>query len=144
MIENTPLLPAWLTIPVGAVVLIILAGHLLALHMTQTNGGGSGGSSGGAGAMPAKRRRIRMTSNALMMLVAPMLSYALGIATPAQARLYVLVWVTIAAMLFLIILLAMLDLTHTMRLHREQLRELRKKVAATRAEAVAEARTRRN
>ena len=115
MIENTPLLPAWLTIPVGAVVLLILAGHLLALHAAK---------------MPPRRKRIRLVSNALMMLVAPLLSYALGIVTPAQSRLYVLVWVVIAAMLFMIILLALLDLTHTMRLHREQLKELRQKVAA--------------
>jgi uncharacterized membrane protein len=128
VIENTPLLPAWLTIPVGAVVMVILAGHLLALHVAR---------------MPPKRRRIRIVSNALMMLVAPLLSYALGIVTPAQSRLYVLVWVVIAAMLFMIILLALLDLTHTMRLHREQLRELRQKIAAARAEAAAEVRAKR-
>jgi hypothetical protein len=128
MMDPNPLLPAWLTISVGAVVLVILAGHLLALNAAE---------------MPYRRKRIRMVSNALMMLVTPLLAYGLGVAAPAQSRIYVMVWVLIAALVFMIIMLALLDLTTTLRLHRAHLKELRQKIALARAQAIAEMRSKR-
>jgi ABC-type dipeptide/oligopeptide/nickel transport system permease subunit len=120
MTETSPLMPAWLALPVAAVVLLVLAGHLLALNIS---------------AMPPRRRRIRMATTVLMMLVTPLLGYGLGVVSPAQARMYVLVWVLVASLLFMILLLAVLDMTTTLRLHRTQLRELRERMATARAEA---------
>lgn len=113
-------MPAWLALSVGAVTLLVIAGHVLAVNLS---------------AMPARRRRIRLTAGILMMLVTPLLAYGLGIATPSRPRMYVLVWVLVAALLFMIILLALLDVMNTLRMHREQLRALRERIALARADA---------
>jgi ABC-type dipeptide/oligopeptide/nickel transport system permease subunit len=119
VIENTPLIPWWIALPLGALVLIVLGGKLLVL---------------GVVAMDEQRRRVRVACTVLMMLAAALFSYGVGVATPARPRMYVLVWVLTAALLMMIIMLAMLDLLHTARLHREQLRALRRRMAESRAE----------
>jgi hypothetical protein len=118
MLNSDPILPAWLVLPMAVLALLALAGHLLALSAAPD--------------IDPQRRRIRMVNTALMMLTVPLAAYGFGIATPAQSRSYVYVWVLVSALLFMIILLAMLDMLHSWRMHRAQLRELRRQLAAAR------------
>lgn len=119
MPNSVPILHTWLVLPIAALALIVLAGHLLALIA--------------AAGMDQHRRRIRMTNTVLMMLAVPLIAYGFGIATPAQARTYVYVWVLVSSLLFLVVLVAMLDMLHSWRLHRAQLRELRRQMALARS-----------
>jgi hypothetical protein len=119
MPNSTAILPAWLVLPIAVLALIVLAGHLLGLIA--------------AADMDPQRRRIRTTNTVLMMLAVPLVAYGFGIATPAQARTYVYVWVLVSALLFLVVLVAMLDMLHSWRLHRIQLREIRKQMALARS-----------
>jgi hypothetical protein len=119
MLDTTPILPAWLVLPIGVLTLLILAGHFLALNSDRE--------------MDPQRRRIRMTNAILMMVTVPMVSYGFGVATPDHTRAFVYVWVLSAAMLFMIILVAGVDMLHSWRLHREQLREVRRQLAAARS-----------
>ena len=118
MLDQEPILPAWLVLPLGAVTLLVLAGHLLALNADSK--------------MDPQRRRIRMTNAVLMMLTVPLVAYGFGVATPAHSRLFIYVWVLSAAMLFLIIMVAAIDILNTWKVQRAQMRELRRQLAAAR------------
>lgn len=113
-----PILPAWLVLPIAAITLLILGGHLLAL--------------GADADMDPQRRRIRMTNAILMMITVPLVAYGFGIATPNNARSFIYVWVLAASLLFFIIMVAGIDMLHSWRLHRAQLRALRRQLADAR------------
>jgi hypothetical protein len=118
MPSSSAFLPVWIVAPIGFLVLMILAGHLISVRATVTN---------------PRRRRIRLASSGLLMLIVPILCYGLSGATPAKSREFVLVWMLIAALVMFVILLALADMMHSLQLHREQLRELRKAIASGRA-----------
>jgi hypothetical protein len=118
MLDQDPILPAWLVLPLGAIALLVLAGHLLALNADSN--------------MDPQRRRIRMTNAVLMMLTVPLVAYGFGVATPAHSRTFIYVWVLAAAILFLIIMVAAIDILNTWKVQRVQMRELRRKMAAAR------------
>jgi len=122
------LLPVWIVVPIAAAAILVLAGHVMALQQT---------------AMPSRRRRLRTASGLLMMMVASLLAYALGVAptvgnpttNPDAARTFLFVWSAIMSLLAIVIGLAALDVAHTARLAllaRRKLREeLRKDLRAT-------------
>lgn len=125
------LLPAWLVVPIAAAAILVLAAHVLAIQQTP---------------MPPRRRRLRTASGLLMMLVASLLTYALGVAptvtnpttNPDAARTFLFVWSAIMSLLAIVIGLAALDVTHTARLallSRRRLRdEMRSSLRAARDE----------
>jgi hypothetical protein len=125
VIEDVPLIPVWLAIPMGSLMLIVLGGKLLMLGVVP---------------MDDRRRRIRIACTGLLMFVTALFTYGVGVATPARPRIYVMVWVIVASLLMMVILLAALDLLHTARLHRVNVRDLRQRIADARAEAMAQAR----
>jgi hypothetical protein len=118
MPEGGPLIPQWIAIGVGSLALLVIAAHLLSLnHATDID---------------PRRRRIRMANAVLMMITVPFVSYGFGIATPSRGRAYVLVWAVTAGLLFMIILVALIDMLHSWQLHRAHLREVRRQLALTR------------
>ena len=108
-------LPVWVVAPIGFLVLLILAAHLIAVRTTVTD---------------PRRRRIRLASSGLLMLLVPILCYGLCGATPARSREFVLVWLLVASLVMFIIMLALADMAHSLQLHRAQLRQLRQSLAA--------------
>jgi hypothetical protein len=126
VIEDVPLIPVWIAIPLGSLMLIVLGAKLLMLGYVP---------------MDDRRRRIRIACTALLMFITAMFSYGVGVATPSRPRMYVMVWVLIAALLMMVIMLAALDLLHTARLHRMSIREMRQKIALARAEALGHTQT---
>lgn len=118
MPQGNPIIPSWVALIGGCIVLLALAAHLLALH--------------GATDMEPRRRRIRMTNAVLMMLVVPFLTYGFGIATPSNQRPFIYVWVVTAALLVMVIFVALIDLLHSWQVHRAELREVRRQVLAGR------------
>jgi hypothetical protein len=117
MPSSSAFLPVWVVAPLGFLTLLVLAGHLLSVRVTVTD---------------PRRRRIRLATSGLLMLIVPVLCYGLSGATPARSREFVLVWLLIATMVFFVILLALADMLHSLRLHRAQLKELRRSVASGR------------
>jgi hypothetical protein len=111
---NTPLLPPWIGLPVAAVVLIVIAAHLLALQNS---------------AAPPSRKRIRTANGLLMMLVTTLLAYAFSIVTPTQPSLFVLAWLAIIGLLTIVIGVALIDVLNTYKLHREHRRDIRREAA---------------
>ncbi len=96
------LMPAWFILPVATLVLLVLAAHLLALN---TPG------------MDARRRRIRVANNLLMMFTTPLMAYGFGIVDAADGRRFVLVWTVIPPLLLMIVGLALADIANTMVLN---------------------------
>ena len=103
-----PILPTWMILPLGALTLLVTAAHVIALQFSD---------------LPARRRRIRSAAGVLMMFVTALISYALGVldalpspgADPQGSRLFVLTWMTIVALLMMVVGLAMADLAHGAR-----------------------------
>lgn len=111
MPSSSAFLPVWVVAPLGFLTLLVLAGHLISVKNTVAD---------------ARRRRIRMATSGLLMLVVPILCYGLSGATPARSREFVLVWLLVACLVMFVILLALADMLHSLSLHRAQLRELRR------------------
>ena len=109
MIE-TSILPFWLVAPMAGVTMLLLAGHLSALHASD---------------MPRSRQRIRVANGVLMMFVTPMLAYVLGYASLGDPGPFVMGWTSVSVMLLMILMLATLDMLNTARLHRAALKRIR-------------------
>lgn len=120
-LSTNPLAPAWLVLPMAIVTLLVLAGHMHAMHT--------------APGVPASRRRIRSINAGLMLVTIPVLAYAFGIATPARTQAFALAWSAGALLLSLIVLVALVDVMNTWRLHAVERDRLRLQMRALRAAA---------
>ncbi len=107
----SPLVPAWVAVPLGALTLIMLAAHMRALAVAD---------------MPESRRRIRTANGWVMLLATPVTAYAFGVATPADPRLFLLSWLAVAGLLAIVLLLAAIDIMNTGRLSLDARQELRR------------------
>lgn len=107
-----PILPAWLTVPLAGLTLLVLAVHVLLLHRS---------------AIEPRRRRIRIANGLLMMVTTPLIAYGFSIATPSPqtAGNFVLAWTAIPALLFIIIMLGLFDVLNTLVVHRREFKKLR-------------------
>ena len=102
------LVPAWAVFPLAVLAMLVVAGHVLWLPHAD---------------MPASRRRIRIANGLLMLFTLPLAAYALGIADPSSdKRGFVLAWMMVSGMVTIVLLVAMVDLANTWRLHRRELR----------------------
>ena len=100
------LVSPWVAVPLAAAVMFVVAGHVLAMQRARAH-------------MPASRRRIRTANGLLMLVVAPLLAYAVsnGPGTD-QPRPMALLWLLILSMLTMVVGLAVLDVLNTLRLVR--------------------------
>lgn len=122
---SEPILSAWIVVPMAAVTLLLLAGHLTALQTA---------------AMPRSRRRIRTINGLLMMLVTPLIAYVFCVATTNEPKTFVLGWTAVVWLLASIIFVAVVDAMNTLRLAREERAELRGRLVALRRALDGEAR----
>lgn len=104
------IVPFWLAMSVASVSMLVLAAHLVALNRA---------------AMERRRKRIRLASGFLMMVIVPLLAYGFGVARTSEPRAFVYVWTIIPALLLMVILLAVADMLHTVWLGRRRQREPR-------------------
>jgi hypothetical protein len=105
------LAPAEFIIPLAVITLLLIWGHMRSIARAP---------------MPASRRRIRSMNGLLLLMLPPLMTYALTIASPQRPTVFVFAWCAVAALLALIVFLALLDAANTLRLHRRALRELRR------------------
>ncbi len=111
---NGGVLPWWLVVPVTAIVMITVAAHVLAIQAVE---------------MPASRRRIRTANGMLMLVTVPLLAYSVSVASPANPRGFVVVWVLVMALVAMIVFLAFLDMANTMRISSRERAELGRETA---------------
>src|SRR6476659_3985942 len=113
ILSSGPLAPVWLVVPIAVLTLLVIAAHVLALDKAE---------------MPHSRRRIRKVNGLLMMFTVPLVAYAFGVASPSQARVFVLVWMIVAGLVFLVLMLAMLDIVNTWRVTWNERRQLKRQI----------------
>jgi hypothetical protein len=120
MITGT-LIPAWIGVTVGVVMMLIVAGHALSLR--------------GAG-IPASRRRIRQANAGLIVVLIPLLTAGTSLISPTrQPLVWMQVWVAAILLLTAVIGFALLDMVNTARLNRGRKERLAAERAALEREA---------
>jgi hypothetical protein len=113
ILTSGPLAPTWLVVPLAVFALLVIAAHVLALDKAE---------------MPASRKRIRKVNGLLMMFTVPLVAYAFGVANPSNARVFVMVWMIVAGLVFLVLMLAMLDIVNTWRVTWKERRQLKRQI----------------
>lgn len=121
-LAQTAIVPPWLVIGLTAVAMLVVSAHVLSLQKAE---------------MPASRRRIRTANGMLMLIVTPLMAYALQVPHLQQPQTFTLGWLMVFALLILIVLLALLDILNNVRLHGAQREELARQQAEALAEKVA-------
>lgn len=105
-----PALPLWAVVPPCALLMLVLAGYVQALREAE---------------VPESRRRIRTLASITMMLTQPLIVYLFAIATPANARTFMLTWAMLIGLLGMLVVLAMLDVVNSTRIQRKARQEFR-------------------
>lgn len=122
MLTGTTLVPAILTLPAAAVLLVVVAGHLLAtMHRTE----------------PASRRRIRTANGFVVLVTIPLLAMGFSVIDPDRYPTeWLLVWLAAIALLSINVGLALLDIANTIRLTLRSRRDLRTSLRVIHHDAV--------
>ncbi|MFT5423535.1 MAG: hypothetical protein ACI89L_001315 [Phycisphaerales bacterium] len=90
--------PPWLVFPLAGIAMIITAGYLIALREAPP------------AAIDPRQARLRTATGWLTLVTLPLTAYGFGVTTTADPKVFMLVWVTITALLAFIFLLASIDL----------------------------------
>lgn len=120
------LVSPWGAVPVAALVMILIAGHIVRVEERTT---------------PSSRRRLRMANGWVMLVTAPLIAAGASVFDPwAQQRAFTLTWLMIIALLAVSIAIAFVDIANTLILARRAARRLRRESALA---ALADVRRRR-
>ncbi len=119
------IIPGWVGLLLGGPMMLLVAGHLLAL---QSDRG------------PRSRRRIRQVNGALMLLLIPLLTAGFSLINHrTHPAVWVQVWLAAMVLLVFVVFFAVVDALNTARLRRaasakarDRLRHLREELRAHR------------
>lgn len=97
----------WLTVPIGTLALGFLGWYWLRLGDPE---------------LPSSRRNLRRIATTLMIMTLPLLVAGLSLHDPSvNQRGYLMTWTSVMGLVFLIVLLAMVDIANNARLYRAHL-----------------------
>lgn len=126
-----PALPLWAVAPPCLLLMLVLAGYVMALKEAD---------------VPESRRRIRTAGCIVMMMTQPMIVYLFAIVTPSSPRKFMLTWAMLIGLLGMLVFLALVDVINNFRLHTKMKNQLRIDMASIKADVskiVAEERQRK-
>lgn len=115
-----PLAPFWLVVPIAAVAMLVVGGHVVLIDRSD---------------QPATRKRIRTVNGLLMMFTIPLIAAAFAFIPPTNTRLFLMTWILVVGLIVLVLGLALLDIGASMLMHRRERAELRRQIAEARAVA---------
>lgn len=105
--QADPVLPFWFVGPLALVVMVLIAGHLLAMRSAKDR-------------IPASRYRIRSVNGSMMLAVVPLLACAFSVVSPDDQKFFTLLWMGCVGLLGIVVLLAVIDGLNNLRIgHRE-------------------------
>lgn len=110
-----PPLPAIAVVPLALLAMIFIAGHVMAMN-DPTSG------------VPTSRKRIRSANGVMLMWLVALVTYAISILNPEHTSRFVLTWLTIITVVGLVLILALLDVLNTIRLHSAARRIIREEL----------------
>jgi len=126
-VTGSTIAPPWIALPLAAATMLLIAGYITALRLAPPDE-----------VLPPSRKRIRLCSAWVAMLTVPVLACGFGVVPPSSARTFMLLWTAGIGLVFLVLVLALLDLADTWRLrrrlirqHREDLAEVRRRLLTT-------------
>ncbi len=118
--QTSPMLSPLFGLPLAAVCLVLLAGHVLALARSEE---------------PTSRKRIRQANSVIGMLTVAAIAEGLCVFSPGgEPRLWALSWISVLMLVCLNVLMAMIDAVNSARLRQRDLRALRDASRALRGE----------
>jgi heme exporter protein D len=114
--SHEPIASPWIVFPIAAILLIAVAGHLIALREVP------------AGKIPESRRRIRIATGWVIMFTIPLSAYGFGIANTSEPNIFAFVWTAVVLLVGCILLLAMIDMLNSARINRGEQDELNREL----------------
>lgn len=112
------MLSAWLVVPLAGATMLAIAIHIVGLQSPS---------------VPPRRRRIRTANGLIMLVLTALLAYALGVepepvtgVASQSGRSFLMLWLIILTLLAMVMLLAALDMAHTVLLGVADRRALRR------------------
>jgi hypothetical protein len=123
-----PMVTPWLTIPLAAIGLILLAGYTLAIQRDD---------------VPLARRKVRTALGVLNMFIIAAFTYGVSIANPADQKAFAVCWMLVVGLVVVSVLLAVLDAAITVRIAVRERRADARRAADELAAAVLKARDER-
>lgn len=91
----------WVTIPLAAVGMVLLAGYTLAIQRDD---------------VPAARKKVRTALGVLNMFIIAAFAYGVSVANPADRKAFAVVWLLVVGLVSCSVLLALLDAAITVRI----------------------------
>lgn len=85
--------------------MVVVAGHLLAMRRAKH-------------LIPSSRYRIRSVNGGMMLALVPLLACAFSVVSPADQKLFALIWMTCVGLLGVVVVLACVDGINNIRLGR--------------------------
>lgn len=119
MLAQDPILPAVLILPLAGMALLVTSAHLVWMQRIP---------------MPHTRRRIRTVTGVLSLFTITLTAIGFGILDPADARAFLLVWLTVIGLLGILVLLAAIDMANNVRLHAAERKHIREQLARLQVE----------
>lgn len=121
------IIPGAVTLPLAGLAMVAVAAHVVLTERISQD---------------VIRRRIRLANGWMMLVAIPLIAAGFSFINPnARPRMFLIVWLTIIAMVSMSILLALADVAHTAVLARRSMRALRAAQAGLRAHTESIART---
>lgn len=104
MISFDGILSPWLVLPLGGLLMLVVAAHIGATEQSD---------------QPESRKRIRIANGWVMLVALPLLATGFSLIDPdLNKRLFILVWLAAILLLFISVSLAVLDIFNNIRLAR--------------------------
>lgn len=119
MLAQDPILPVVVILPMAAMAMLVTCGHLVWMQRTP---------------MPPTRRRIRTVTGVLSLFTITLTAIGFGVVNPADARPFLLVWLTVIGLLGILVLLAGIDMANNVRLHAAERKHIREQLARLQVE----------
>lgn len=116
-----PLLPLWLLVPPGLLVMLLISMHIAWMRADRDS-------------LPPSRYRIRTFNAGVMLGAVPLIIYAFGVAHPGDPRAFLLAWTAVVGLLAIILMLAFMDAANNLRLNARAAGQLRRDAERLRAE----------
>lgn len=104
------ILPPLLVFPLAAIALLVCCGHLIFMQHAR---------------MPQSRRRIRTVSGVLSLFTITLTAIGFGSISAEQARVFLLVWLSVVSLLGILVMLAAIDMANNIRLHNAERKRIR-------------------
>jgi phosphatidylglycerophosphate synthase len=104
-----PIIAWWISVPLAGLLMAVIVAHVMSLQRPE---------------VPASRRRIRSAAGVLMLLLTPLLAFALSHPIASRPRSMAIAWLGVVVLLAVIVGLAWLDAFNNLRLYRKAKRLL--------------------